>query len=337
MATWLRKTIPELYNKYYNNGSGDYSDCATGKSPKYPKGFPGLNTLPNCVGLAWGAFNETYVNTTGASPGFHYRINGHANTVYDQAKALGWDVLPPDAMPPLGGFVLWGGGEFGHMAYISNVADKDNITIHESAYGRDDYKHPDGDPNPIYDVWRIRPAQRNDRGTNKWGAETRSFFCQGYIINPAIPYPPVTTKPPEILGIAQTSSTNVQVVGNINGSEGNVNTLLLYINWDKDSVSTTDYYEIAQQAGTGEFEINIKKPRKAKKIAVLPVRHENQSTIEGEMVVEPLTASGPCIYIYNKGKIIQSTPYIYHNNKWVEAIPNVYTKNKWEEIYNTIR
>lgn len=334
MATWLRETIPELYNKYYNNGSGNYSDCVTGYSSKYPNGFPGLNTLPNCVGLAWGAFNETYVNTTGASPGFHYRIYGDANTIYDQAKALGWQTLTPEQTPPLGGLVLWGGDGGGHVAYVSDVADKDNITIHESAYNIT-YSHPSLS-NAIYDVWRIRSAQRNANGTNKWGAQNSSYFCQGYIINPAIPYPPVTTKPPEILGIAQTSSTNVQVVGNINGSEGNVNTLLLYINWDKDSVSTTDYYEIAQQAGTGEFEINIKKPRKAKKIAVLPVRHENQSTIEGEMVVEPLTASGPCIYIYNKGKIIQSIPYIYHNNKWVEAIPNIYTKNKWEEIYNTI-
>lgn len=42
------------------------SNCMRGKSNKgeYDRY---LNTLPNCVGLAWGAFNETYVETTNAN------------------------------------------------------------------------------------------------------------------------------------------------------------------------------------------------------------------------------------------------------------------------------
>ena len=320
----LINKLPEPGNPFYNTpDAGGISGCVTP-----PNQIPAnrLNVLPNCVGLANGAFNETYyLNTPGATISQRFPFTNDPPVIYRVAKStIDGDLTidaSDDAYPPEGGLICWDyNNGVAHVAYISEVKDKDNIVTQDSTYGL------------ATQYWDETPRNRYDSNGN-WGTNKKWL---GFIYNPAIPYPPVTTKPPEIFGIAQTSSTNVQVVGNINGSEGNVNTLLLYINWDKDSVSTTDYYEIAQQAGTGEFEINIKKPRKAKKIAVLPVRHENQSIIEGEMVVEPLTASGPCIYIYNKGKIIQSIPYIYHNNKWVEAVPNIYTKNKWEEIYNTI-
>ena len=48
-------------NKFYNTPPTGYSTCIIGNYPKGLKtrtGFPGLNTLPNCVAFAVGFFNE---------------------------------------------------------------------------------------------------------------------------------------------------------------------------------------------------------------------------------------------------------------------------------------
>lgn len=175
--SWTRTSRPENGNPYYNNASSGitpyYSSCVTG-SPV----VSGLNVLCNCVGLANGAFNETYVmNTPSATPGEYFSFNGNANTFINRAKTLGLQTLPASAYPPKGGMVVWGGTE-NHVAYISDVTDKDTITIHQSGWNTPSWE------------WDIREVSRNkdSKGnvvSNIWGYRGT---CLGFVVNPAIPY-----------------------------------------------------------------------------------------------------------------------------------------------------
>ena len=105
---WTRTERAEYGNPYYNNRfsgiSPYYSSCVTG-SPT----VAGLIVLCNCVGLAHGACNETYVMNSGKPPQEYYPFNSNADRFIELAKGFGLETRSASEKPPLGGLIVWGG------------------------------------------------------------------------------------------------------------------------------------------------------------------------------------------------------------------------------------
>lgn len=310
---WTRTERAEYGNPYYNNSASGinphYSTCITG-SPT----VAGLNVLCNCVGLANGAFNETYVrNTPGASEGEHYAFNSNANRFIELARNFGIETLNANDSPPLGGMVVWG-GTANHVAYISQVIDNNTIVIHQSGWDTPSWE------------WDIRTVTRNQNGTNMWGYRGT---CLGFVVNPAVGGynpPEPTIKAPEITNIESISSTQISVSGISNGSEQ----VTLYIKWNSSTVSQSNYDTTVVVSGSS-FSINIEKPRRASSVAILPIRNSYAGDV---FTKDDLIVSIPCINIYENGKMLQAIPYIYISGQWRECVPNIYTSGQWREIYN---
>lgn len=209
---WIRSGRPEDNNPYYNKAgtkTGAISTCILGE-PNVPE----LNVLKNCVGCAWGAFNETWAkNAPNAGPpdGF-YRKNGNADTIIDNiyndpASPLYpyvvrmQDIKDPDNyIPPLGGLIVWSKI---HVAYISGTTyndvslDKDTIYVEQSAYGgvSNPGTNPETSPwaGSDYGTWAHSKLKRNKTGmaANCWWFNYSAYAggtCLGFVKNPALKY-----------------------------------------------------------------------------------------------------------------------------------------------------
>ena len=124
------------------------------------------------------------------------------------------------------------------------------------------------------------------------------------------------------------SNSSTQIT--INGLSNGTGQVTLYIKWNSNTVSQSNY-DITVTTSNSNFSIQVSKPRRASSVAVLPVRG---SSIGQPFVKENLPVSIPCINVYNNNKFVQSIPYVYTNGQWREAVPYVYTNGQWREIYN---
>lgn len=170
-----RFTIPEKGNKYYNTISvGGYSTCILGNYPfnsvsSNRTGYPGLNTLPNCVGYAMGRFNEI-----GDYKIFKYKFTGDAESWFNYAKAIG---LETGQEPKLGGIMCWSVGIVGnradgagHVVVVEQLNSDGTIITSDSGW------------NTSKPFWNTTRSNANGR----WG-QSASYKYLGCIYNPAVP------------------------------------------------------------------------------------------------------------------------------------------------------
>lgn len=343
LKPFIRDKMPEVnedgYLYYVTAGSGGYSSCIPG-SPLYRP----LNVLQNCVGLAWGAFNETFVKTNKKNGNNikdreYYRPSGNADKIIDKLKTYrggisGKDMLvtlTADQRPPLGGLIVW---STCHVAYISEVIDDDTIVVQQSGYGS----------GPTW-LWRHDTYKRNQNGENHWGY-TSGGKCLGFVVNPAVAedYQPVTVEgvdsPPQITSVENVSATSVRVKGKMNAISGVTKKVILYYKWSdaKSTISETDYdgyVEVTKE----DFAVIIKdKPRSATVITILPMQiNISGSDIGGgEFIQDKLIESYPCIRVTNSNnKVVDAIPYVYTNNEWKMCIPVISTNGGRYAVYNT--
>ena len=170
-----RFTTPEKNNKYYNTiSAGGYSTCILGNYPfgassNKRTGYPGLNTLPNCVGYAMGRFNEI-----GDYKTFKYTFQGNAEDWFDYAKRKGMSV---GQEPKLGGIMCWAVGNVGngndgagHVVIVEQINSDGSIITSESGW------------NSSKPFWTTKRVKGSD---GKWG-QTASYRYLGCIYNPAV-------------------------------------------------------------------------------------------------------------------------------------------------------
>lgn len=159
-----RFTKPEKGNKFYNTiSNGGYSTAIVG-SPKDPD----CNVLHNCVGYAFGRFNEIANNTkmTLLAP-------RNAENFYDVAIQQG---LKISQTPSLGAVMCWQKGATrtssdgaGHVAVVEKIASPTEILTSESGYNA---------KNPFWTQVRVK-------GNGNWGQGSDYKFL-GFIANPAV-------------------------------------------------------------------------------------------------------------------------------------------------------
>lgn len=167
-----RLTRPEAGNKYYiTKASGGWSDAIKGKPVDAL-----CNTLSNCVGYAYGRFNE--IGGYGCCK-YLRPVNAENFIQFAGGLAVGQE-------PKLGACMVWrkgatlnGSDGAGHVAIVEQIISATEIVTSESGYGS---KTP---------FW----TKRRKKGTGNWGAGSGYTFL-GFIYNPAVSGSTTTTPAP---------------------------------------------------------------------------------------------------------------------------------------------
>ena len=258
--------------------------------------------LPNCTCYAWG---------------IRYELTDQKPTTYT-GDACGWyqynkdnNIYPySDSIPSLGAIACWSDsskpeGQGGHVAIVEEIdPSTGNITTSNSAYG-----------STFFYVDTLQQSQGYNNGRYRF--QGFIYLKDGYV-------PP--TLNPEITNIESISSTKIKISGVSNGSEQ----VVLYIKWNSNSVSMSDYDEIIT-TNSSTFTIDVAKPREASSVAVIPVRGIYIGSVFAK---DGLIVSIPCINIYTDNHFLQAIPYVYTNGQWKKSVPMLYTKGQWFKIYN---
>lgn len=156
-----RTTKPEAGNKYYiTKANGGYSGAIQGK-PKDPD----CDVLANCVGYAYGRFNEI-----GGWGYCKYLLPVNAENFIQYANGL-----EVGQTPKIGACMVWKKGNTlsnsdgaGHVAIVEQVISETHVVTSESGY------------NSSKPFW----TKDRKKGNGKWGAGLGYTFL-GFIYNPA--------------------------------------------------------------------------------------------------------------------------------------------------------
>lgn len=170
MAFTPRLTRPTAGNKYYiTKSKGGYSNAIAGKPTD-----PQCNVLANCVGYAFGRFNEIagstkmqYLKPVNAENFMQYKGN-----------------LTVGQTPKLGACMVWqkgntlsGSDGAGHVAIVEKIISDTEVVTSESGY------------NASKPFW----TQTRKKGDGRWGQASGYKFL-GFIYNPAVVDEPVAPK-----------------------------------------------------------------------------------------------------------------------------------------------
>ena len=159
-----RLSRPGTGNKYYiTKGRGGYSNAIQG-SPRDSV----CDVLANCVGYAYGRFNEI-----GGYGCCKYLVPTNAENFIETAKAQG---LTISQTPSLGACMVWQAGATlngsdgaGHVAIVEQINPDGSIVTSESGWGC----------TPAF--W----TKTRTKGNGNWGAGSNYTFL-GFIENPAV-------------------------------------------------------------------------------------------------------------------------------------------------------
>ena len=163
----MRTTKPGKGNKYYiRKAQGGYSRAIYGKPTDSE-----CNVLANCVGYAYGRFNEIggYGYCKYLAP-----VNAENFIQYKGSCEVGM-------VPKVGACMVWEGkGDLaGHVAIVEKVYDNNHVYTSESGYGS---------KNPFWNSHRY-----NNNG--RWGCNSNYKFL-GFIYNPAVKDEPTPAPKP---------------------------------------------------------------------------------------------------------------------------------------------
>lgn len=158
MAFKMRTTKPGKGNKYYiRKANGGYSNAIKG----YPTDKE-CNVLSNCVGYAYGRFNEIggYGKCKYLAP-----VNAENFMQYKGSCKTG-------STPKVGAVMVWhGNGNLaGHVAVVEKVNSSTQVFTSESDYGG----------KPFFN------KTRNKGSNGNWGLSTKNYKFLGFIYNPAV-------------------------------------------------------------------------------------------------------------------------------------------------------
>ena len=162
----MRTTKPGKGNKYYiRKAQGGYSNAIYGKPTDSE-----CNVLANCVGYAYGRFNEI-----GGYGYCKYLAPVNAENFMDYKGSCKTGMTPK-----VGACMVWEGkGDLaGHVAIVEKVQDNNHVYTSESGYGSSAF-------------WNQHRYNNNGR----WGCGSNYSF-KGFIYNPAVKDEPAPAPKP---------------------------------------------------------------------------------------------------------------------------------------------
>lgn len=261
--------------------------------------------LPNCTCYAWGRRYELTDKkpTTSLNDAYTWWQYNIDNNIYPYSSDT----------PKLGAIACWYDNSNptvgGHVGIVEQInSDTGDIICSNSGY-----------PDQFFYVTSVFRSN---------GYNTSGFTFQGFIYLKHDYNPPVTSDP-EISSVTSLNSSEISITGSANSTSNPE--LNLYIKWNSSTVSTVDYSLVISV--TGDFAINVKKPRTAKSVSILPVRIGDN--VQGAVYTATnLIFAIPCINIHTNGTMKQSIPYIWSGGTWKQVLPVLRTNNEWKEIWN---
>ena len=157
----MRTTKPEAGNKYYiTKARGGYSNAIQGKPVD-----ANCDVLSNCVGYAYGRFNEIggygyckYLSPVNAENFMQYKGSLKTGQTPEVGACMVWQK----------GGTLSNSDGAGHVAIVEKVVSPTQIITSESAYGGSAFY-----------------TQTRNKGTGNWGMGSAYTFL-GFIYNPAV-------------------------------------------------------------------------------------------------------------------------------------------------------
>lgn len=350
MAVFIRTRLPEYGNPFYNTTwAGGVSSCILGNSG-HSTGcgrFAGLNVLPNCVGMATGAFNETYHKTLypGNKPKFYFHINGNAKTALSTASGISalkkYVVYDRKARPTLGSIMSWGTTRYGHVAYVYKIIDNNTVGTIESNY----FSAP---------AVTIRTRSRHPNGT--WTTSGGMTYL-GHVRNPAVD-PDLTN-----MGDVPDSSEEAYVIsitekGNSLDDSGKIHVEIFAGGFSvQGNVKITMYYTFGStkaeveslKLDNAQYSVNCSVKEGATHTFILDdepsykyigiILKQEYTQKSGKAVVKerplfikelevPEFIPGGSIIGPNGPQI--AVPYIFVNGIWRRAQPRIYLDGKWQ-------
>ena len=168
----IRTTKPEAGNKYYiRKANGGYSNAITGNPTDKD-----CNVLANCVGYAYGRFNEigAYGYCKYLAP-----VNAENFIDYKGSCQVGQTPKPGAVMVWQKGATKSGSDGAGHVAIVEKVISSTEVYTSESGWGSS---------KPFWNSTRRK-------GSGNWGAGSDYKFL-GFIYNPAVPDEPTPAPTP---------------------------------------------------------------------------------------------------------------------------------------------
>ena len=161
MSFKIRTTKPEAGNKYYiRKASGGWSNAVKGKPTD-----PDCDVLANCVGYAYGRFNEI-----GGWESCKYLSPVNAERFIDYATGL-----TVSQSPQIGACMVWqkgatkdGSDGAGHVAIVEKVLGSGEVYTSESGYNSKAF-------------WNQNRKKGSD---GNWG-QSSSYKFLGFLLNPA--------------------------------------------------------------------------------------------------------------------------------------------------------
>ena len=111
----VRTSAPSTTNKFYlHTSGGGVNECIR---------INGYSCLPNCVGYCWGAWYEMMGSRPKLSRQNAKNWYGYTSDGYSRGKT-----------PKIGAVACWGGGQYGHVAIVTEIHDS-YIMVAQSNYG----------------------------------------------------------------------------------------------------------------------------------------------------------------------------------------------------------
>jgi surface antigen len=185
----IRTTKPEAGNKYYiRKANGGYSNAILGNPTDKD-----CNVLANCVGYAYGRFNEIgeYGYCKYLAP-----VNAENFIDYRGSCQVGQTPKPGAVMVWQKGATKSGSDGAGHVAIVEKVISSTEVYTSESGWGSS---------KPFWNSTR-------KKGSGNWGAGSDYKFL-GFIYNPAVPDEPTPQPTPTPSGLKYKVGDKVKFTG----------------------------------------------------------------------------------------------------------------------------
>ena len=319
-ATYWYQTLYDIYREYHPRLKevDEYWGPIRGTKYYYTDNVFYLTDpdigMPNCTCYAWGRRYELTNNRPdgGSGEGHGKKLcTSDAGEWYDYNINLGDKGYPYGQTPKLGAIICWERpGAAGHVAVVEEIDENGDIVTSNS-----------GDRSSTY-FW-------TEEITKNSGYARYGYIFKGFIYLDT-EFGPIEREP-RIMSITANSTRKITIQGISNSNSGEE--VSIYIKWNSLDVSTSDY-DVVVKTSDQAFTIPVEKPRRAKSVAVIPVRGNTMGAV---YTATGLITSIPCINIYINKKCYQTIPYVFTKGGWEETLPVLRTNNSWEEIWNIER
>jgi surface antigen len=319
-ATYWYQTLYDIYREYHPRLKevDEYWGPIRGTKYYYTDNVFYLTDpdigMPNCTCYAWGRRYELTNNRPdgGSGEGHGKKLcTSDAGEWYDYNINLGDKGYPYGQTPKLGAIICWERpGAAGHVAVVEEIDENGDIVTSNSGYRSSTY------------FW-------TEEITKSSGYARYGYIFKGFIYLDT-EFGPIEREP-RIISITANSTRKITIQGISNSTSGEE--VSIYIKWNSLDVSTSDY-DVLVKTSDQAFTIPVEKPRRAKSVAVIPVRGNTMGAV---YTATGLITSIPCINIYINKKCYQTIPYVFTKGGWEETLPVLRTNNSWEEIWNIER